>query len=389
MINAAIPKTMRRLLRSEPDLHIFSRFLRINWLFVLLICLLAGVGYIALYSAGGGNAKLYAEPQAIRFGFGLIMMICLAFFTPRMLRILSVPLYVISIVLLTLVLKIGHVGKGAERWINLAGFQFQPSEFAKIALVLMLATWFQRINRQEMGNPLRLIMPALLTLLPVVLVLKEPNLGTATIIGLLGASLFFAAGMRWWQIIILVVPLPFLGKFVYAHLHDYQKARIETFLNPEQDPLGAGYNIIQSKIALGSGGMWGEGYLHGSQGQLNFLPEKQTDFIFTMIGEEWGYIGSVVVIGLLMLIILSGMFMALRCRNRFGKLLALGITMDFFFYCAVNLSMVMGAIPVGGVPLPLISYGGSAMLTMMFGFGLLLSSWVHRDDPDPEIKSFF
>ncbi|QHI96355.1 rod shape-determining protein RodA [Aristophania vespae] len=380
---------MRRLLRSEPDLHILSRLWRINWFFVLLVCLLAGVGYVALYSAGGGNAKLFATPQIIRFGFGLIMMLCVAFFPPKMLRMLSVPIYGFSIILLTLVLKMGHVGKGAERWINLAGFQFQPSEFAKIALVLMLATWFQRVSRKEMGNPLRLIIPAIITLLPVILVLKEPNLGTGAIIGTIGASLFFAAGMRWWQIFILAAPIPFLGKFIYAHLHDYQKARIDTFLHPEHDPLGAGYNIIQSKIALGSGGMWGEGYLHGSQGQLNFLPEKQTDFIFTMIGEEWGYVGCIAVIALLSLIVLSGMFMALRCRNRFGRLVALGISMDFFLYCAANLSMVMGAIPVGGVPLPLISYGGSAMLTMMFGFGLLLSSWVHRDEPDPENTKFF
>lgn len=377
-----VPRTARRLLRAEPNLRMFSRLWQINWFFVLLICCLAGVGYIALYSAGGGRAEAFAQPQLIRFCFGLLMMLGVALASPRVLRMLSVPIYGLSILLLTLVLKMGHVGKGAERWINLGGFQFQPSEFSKIALVLMLSTWFYRIGRDRMGNPLRLIIPALLTLLPVVLVLKEPNLGTATIVGVIGASLFFAAGMRWWQIIILVSPLPFLGPFIYNHLHDYQKARIDTFLHPERDPLGAGYNILQSRIALGAGGRWGQGYLHGTQGQLSFLPEKQTDFIFTMIGEEWGYVGGVVVIGLLFLIMLSSMLIALRCRNRFGRLVGLGIAMDFFLYCVVNLSMVMGVIPVGGVPLPLISYGGSAMLTMMFGFGLLLSSWVHRDDPD-------
>ncbi|TPW34601.1 rod shape-determining protein RodA [Oecophyllibacter saccharovorans] len=360
----------------------FSRLWQVNWVFVLLVCALAGVGYIALYSAGGGSARAFAQPQLLRFGFGLPMMIGVALISPRLLRLLSVPIYLGAIALLVLVLKMGHVGKGAERWINLGGFQFQPSEFAKIALVLALATWFQRVSRRKLGNPLQLLIPAALTLLPVVLILKEPNLGTAVIVGVIGASLIFAAGMRWWQIILLVAPIPFMGHFVYDHLHDYQKARIDTFLHPEHDPLGAGYNILQSKIALGSGGMWGEGYLHGSQGQLNFLPEKQTDFIFTMIGEEWGYAGGLTVIILLSLVTLAGMLMSLRCRSRFGRLLALGISMDFFLYCAVNLSMVMGAIPVGGVPLPLISYGGSAMLTMMFGFGLLLSTWVHRDDPD-------
>ncbi|KXV33208.1 cell wall shape-determining protein [Gluconobacter thailandicus] len=376
-------KSDKRLLRAEPDFRPMARLLQVNWLYVLLVCLLAGVGYIALYSAGGGSAKPFAGPQIVRFGFGLVMMIAVALVSPRILRLVSVPMYLLSIALLGLVLRMGHVGKGAERWINLAGMQFQPSEFAKIGLVLMLATWFHRIGNERMGNPLRLVIPAILTLLPVVLVLKEPNLGTATIIGVIGATLFFAAGMRLWQIVILVAPIPFLGKFIYGHLHDYQKARIDTFLHPEHDPLGAGYNIIQSKIALGSGGMWGEGYLHGSQGQLNFLPEKQTDFIFTMIGEEWGFAGGIAVIGLLIVLTLGATLIAMRSRNQFGRLLGLGIAMDFFLYCAVNLSMVMGAIPVGGVPLPLISYGGSAMLTMMFGFGLLMSAWVHRNERDP------
>ncbi|GEM17316.1 rod shape-determining protein RodA [Gluconobacter oxydans] len=376
-------KSDRRLLRAEPDFRPMARLLQVNWLYVLLVCVLAGVGYIALYSAGGGSAKPFAGPQMVRFGFGLVMMIAVSLVSPRILRMASVPIYLLSVTLLALVLRMGHVGKGAERWINLAGMQFQPSEFAKIGLVLMLATWFHRIGNERMGNPLRLIPPALLTLLPVLLVLKEPNLGTATIIGVIGATMFFAAGMRLWQILLLVAPLPFMGKLIYSHLHDYQKARIDTFLHPEHDPLGAGYNIIQSKIALGSGGMWGEGYLHGSQGQLNFLPEKQTDFIFTMIGEEWGFVGGIAVITLLGTLVMGGMLIAIRSRNQFGRLLGLGIAMDFFLYCAVNLSMVMGAIPVGGVPLPLISYGGSAMLTMMFGFGLLMSAWVHRNERDP------
>lgn len=234
------------------------------------------------------------------------------------------------------------------------------------------------------GQPFVVNTASLIVLVPVGLVLKEPNLGTAVIIGGIGASLFFAAGMRLWQIVLLLLPVPSLIKFAYNHLHDYQRARITTFLHPENDPLGAGYNIIQSKIALGSGGMWGQGYLHGSQGQLNFLPEKQTDFIFTMIAEEWGFVGAAAVIGLLLMIILGGMIMAIHCRNRFGRLIALGISMNFFFYCLVNLSMVMGAIPVGGVPLPLVSYGGSAMLNVMLGFGLLLSTWVHRDSVDDE-----
>ncbi len=371
--------TDKRLLRAEPSFRILAKLWRVSWLYVLLICLLAGVGYGALYSAGGGSARPFAGPQSLRFGFGLLMMLGVAMLGPRVLVKLAWPLYAVSLLLLAAVLRMGHVGKGAERWLVLGGVQLQPSELAKIALALALAAWFHRIGQNRMGNPVFLLPPALMVAAPVALVLKEPNLGTAVIIAAVGAAIFLAAGIRLWQLALLVTPLPFLGRIAYAHLHDYQKARITTFLHPESDPLGAGYNIIQSKIALGSGGLWGQGYLHGTQGQLNFLPEKQTDFIFTMIAEEWGLVGGLSVMALLLLVILGGMLMAMRCRHQFGRLLGLGIAMNFFLYCVVNLSMVMGAIPVGGVPLPLISYGGSAMLTVMFGFGLLLSVYVHRD----------
>lgn len=369
----------RRLLRAEPNFSILSKLWRVNWLYIVLICALAGVGYVALYSTGGGAPRPYAGPQAARFGFGLVMMITVAMLPPKVLVRLAVPLYVVSLALLVVVLRAGHVGKGAERWIIIGGTQVQPSEYAKVALTLMLATWFARVPYARMGNPLQLIVPAVMVLVPVALVLKEPNLGTAVIIGGIGASMFFAAGMRLWQILLLCLPVPMLLKVAYAHLHDYQRARITTFLHPESDPLGAGYNIIQSKIALGDGGMWGQGYLHGTQAQLNFLPEKHTDFIFTTIAEEWGFAGGICVIALLLTLILGGMMMAIRSRNRFGRLLALGISVNFFLYCLVNLSMVMGAIPVGGVPLPLVSYGGSAMLNVMLGFGLLMSVWVHRN----------
>ncbi len=371
--------TDKRLLRAEPSFRVLAKLWRVSWLYVLLICVLAGVGYVALYSAGGGSARPFAGPQSLRFGLGLVMMLGVAMVSPPMLVRLAGPLYLFSLLLLAAVLHMGHVGKGAERWLVLGGVQLQPSELAKIALALALAAWFHCIGQARVGNPLFLIPPALMVAAPVALVLKEPNLGTAVIIAAVGGSIFLAAGMRLWQIALLVAPLPFLGDFAYRHLHDYQKARITTFLHPENDPLGAGYNIIQSKIALGSGGMWGQGYLHGTQGQLNFLPEKQTDFIFTMIAEEWGLVGGLSVMALLLVMVLGGMLMALRCRHQFGRLLGLGIAMNFFLYCVVNLSMVMGAIPVGGVPLPLISYGGSAMLTVMFGFGLLLSVYVHRD----------
>jgi rod shape determining protein RodA len=370
---------MDRRLWREPSFDIMAKVLQVNWIYVLLLCCLAGVGYTALYSAAGGSPEPYATRHAMRFAMGLLVALAIAFIDIRVIQKLAWPAYVAGVVLLVLVLRIGHVGKGAQRWLELGGLQLQPSEMMKLALILALASWFHKASWERMGNPLFLIPPAIAVAIPVGLILKEPNLGTATITALLGGTIFFAAGVRWWKFMLVVLPIPLLAKFVYAHLHDYQRARIDTFLHPENDPLGAGYNIIQSKIALGSGGMWGKGFLQGTQGHLDFLPEKQTDFIVSIIGEEFGFVGTLAVIGLLALIIIGGMLIALRCRHQFGRLVALGIACNFFLYVFVNLAMVMGAIPVGGVPLPLVSHGGSAMLTVMVGFGILLSVHVHRD----------
>jgi rod shape determining protein RodA len=370
---------MQRRLIREASFDITGKLWRINWGYVLLLCLLASIGYAALYSAAGGSAEPYATKHALRFAFSLVLMLGIALIDIRFIARLAWPLYGFSVFLLILVMRMGHVGKGAQRWIDIAGLQLQPSELAKIALVLALAAWFHRASWERMGNPLFLIVPILAVLVPVGLILKEPNLGTAVITALVGASVFFAAGVRWWKFLLVALPVPFAAHLVYSHLHDYQRARIDTFLNPENDPLGAGYNIIQSKIALGSGGMWGKGFLQGTQGHLNFLPEKQTDFIFTMIGEEFGLVGGLAALGLLGLIVLGGMSIALGCRNQFGRLVALGISFNFFMYVFVNIAMVMGVIPVGGVPLPLVSHGGSAMLTVMVGFGILMSAHVHRD----------
>jgi rod shape determining protein RodA len=285
----------------------------------------------------------------------------------------------VALALLALVARYGHSGKGAQRWIELGGVQVQPSELMKIALVLALASWFHRASWERIGNPLFLIPPAGTVLAPVALIVQEANLGTAVITAALGAAMFFAAGVRWWKFVMAALPVPFVASMAYSRLHGYQRARIDTFLQPESDPLGAGYNIIQSKIALGPGGMWGKGFLQGTQAHLDFLPEKQTDFIFTTIGEEFGFAGSVAVLALLGLIVLGGMAIALRCRHRFGRLVAFGIAGNFFLYVFVNIAMVMGAIPVGGVPLPLVSHGGSAMITAMLGFGVLMSVHVHRD----------
>jgi len=369
----------RRLIRAEPSFGLATKLGRISWAYVVLLCALAGVGYVALYSAAGGAPEPYAFRHVLRFGFGLLMMLGIALVDIRFIARLSWLVYGVSIGLLVLVLRMGHIGKGAQRWLDLGGLQVQPSELAKIGLVMALAAWFHRASWERMGNPLFLIPPAVMVIVPVGLILKEPNLGTAVIVGLVGASVFMAAGIRWWKMALVALPVPFVARFAFDHMHDYQRARITTFLNPESDPLGAGYNIIQSKIAMGSGGMWGKGFLQGTQGHLDFLPEKQTDFIFTTLAEEFGLVGGLAVLGVLACIVVGGMLIALRCRHQYGRLLALGISTNFFMYAFVNLAMVMGAIPVGGVPLPLVSHGGSAMLTVMFGFGLLMSVHVHRE----------
>jgi rod shape determining protein RodA len=355
-----------------------SKVWQISWFYVLLLCALAGVGYAALYSAAGAPEP-YASRHVLRFAAGLVLMVGVALVNIRFIARLAWPCYFAALGLLVLVLRFGHVGKGAQRWLDLGGLQLQPSELMKIALVLALAAWFHRASWERIGNPLFLVPPIVAVLLPVALIVKEPNLGTAVVTALLGIAMFFAAGVRWWKFALVALPIPFAAGIAYSHLHDYQRARIDTFLHPESDPLGAGYNIIQSKIALGSGGMWGKGFLQGTQGHLDFLPEKQTDFIFTAIGEEFGFVGSIAVMALLCLIVLGGMAIAMRSRNQFGRLVAFGIATNFFLYVFVNIAMVMGVIPVGGVPLPLVSHGGSAMITAMIGFGLLMSVHVHRD----------
>jgi rod shape determining protein RodA len=273
----------------------------------------------------------------------------------------------------------GAVGMGAQRWIDLGVIQIQPSEMMKIAAVLALARYFNGRTVEDVGRPLRLVVPALLILMPAGLVLKQPDLGTALMLVLCGAAMFFLAGVRVWQFGLVLAAGVGAVPVAWRFLRDYQKNRIYTFLDPENDPLGAGYHSLQSKIAIGSGGWSGKGFLMGTQSHLNFLPERQTDFIFTMLAEEWGFIGGLVLLGLYLLIFAYGFAIAMRSKNHFGKLLALGITTNLFLYVFINTAMVMGLIPVVGVPLPLISYGGTAMLTVMFGFGLLMSVYIHRD----------
>ena len=369
----------RRLLTESRGAGLVSKLWRVPWLFVLLLGGIAAIGYVALWTAGSGNPDAYAQKHALRFGFCLVIMLSIAFIDIRIILRFAWVGYAFALALLVLVLFHGNVGKGAQRWLDIGPVQLQPSELMKIMLALGLAAWFHRASWERMGNPLFLIPPALMVLIPVGLILKQPNLGTALITAMIGAAVFWAAGMRWWKFALIAGAAAIAAPIAYDHLRDYQRARITTFLDPESDPLGAGYNIIQSKIALGSGGMSGKGFLQGTQGHLNFLPEKQTDFIFTLIAEEFGFIGAMATLFMLLSVIVFCYIVAFRSRHQFGRLLAIGLGTNFFLYVFVNVAMVTGAIPVGGVPLPLISHGGSAMLTVMIGFGLLLSAYVHRD----------
>jgi rod shape determining protein RodA len=369
----------RRLLTRDRGAGILEKLWLIPWSFVLLLCAVAAVGYVALYSAGGGSPDAYASKHALRFGFGLVMMLSIAMIDIRLIAKLSWLGYAAGVGLLVLVALHGQVGKGAQRWIDIGPVQLQPSELMKILLVLALAAWFHRASWERVGNPLFLIPPVIAALVPVGLILKQPNLGTGMITLMVAGSVFWVAGVRWWKFAGILALAGAVAPIAYERLHDYQRARITTFLDPESDPLGAGYNIIQSKIALGSGGLWGKGFLQGTQGHLNFLPEKQTDFIFTMISEEFGLVGALTTLLLLALVIAFALMVAIRCRHQYGRLVAVGLGVNFFCYVFVNIAMVTGSIPVGGVPLPLISHGGSAMITTMLGFGLLMSVYVHRN----------
>ena len=361
------------------ELGFLAKLRAISWGLMLLVSLAAACGIAVLYSAADGEMQPWAATQTVRFGIALIPMIGAALLGIRHWFRAAYWAYAIALGLVVAVDLRGFVGMGARRWIDLGLIQLQPSSLMNIVLVLALARYFHTRSDEEIAHMRSLMPPALMVLIPAALVLKQPDLGTAIVLLMTGAALFFIAGvrLRFFALIALAV-----GAAVPAGWHllrDYQKSRIYTFLDPESDPLGAGYHILQSKIALGSGGFFGRGFLNGSQSHLSFLPEKQTDFIFTTLAEEFGFIGGIGLLALYSLMIGYGFVIALRCRNHFGRLLGLGIVTNFSFYVFINTAMVMGLIPVVGVPLPLISYGGTAMLAVMFGFGLLLNVGVHRE----------
>mgnify|MGYP006289659851 FL=1 len=363
----------------NPELTLGQKFLQVNWGLILLIAVLAAIGCVMLYSAADGSMTPWARRHAIRFAGGLVLLLVVAMFDIRFWFRWSYPIYLVGLLLLVAVEVMGVVGMGAQRWIQVGPLTLQPSEVMKVAIVMALARYFHGMSEEEIVRPTKLIGPLVLVALPTVLVLKQPDLGTSLILIMVSGALFFAAGVRLWKFGVVAALGAAAVPVAWQFLHDYQKQRVLTFLNPESDPLGAGYHILQSKIALGAGGMFGKGLLEGSQSHLNFLPEKQTDFIFTMLAEEFGLIGGVALLVLYAIVILYGFAIALRARNQYGRLLAIGLTANLFLYVFINIAMVMGLIPVVGVPLPLVSYGGTAMLAIMISFGLVISVYVHRD----------
>ncbi len=362
-----------------------AKLLYMNWGLILLILAVASMGFLMLYSVSGGNIARWAEPQMKRFGLGMAILFFVAMVPIHIWRNFSVLAYLGTLVLLLAVEFFGVVGMGAQRWIDLGFMRLQPSELMKITLVMVLAAYYDWLDVTKVSKLQYVALPVVMILIPVFLVLGQPDLGTGLLLLLGGAVVMFVAGVHWAYFAVVIatgvgaVYAVFTSRGTeWQLLQDYQYRRIDTFLDPSQDPLGAGYHITQSKIALGSGGWTGRGFMEGTQSRLNFLPEKHTDFIFTTLAEEFGFLGGISLLALYGLIIAFCVVSALRTRDRFASLMILGITSAFFFYFAVNMAMVMGLAPVVGVPLPLVSYGGSAMLVILAGFGLIQSAHIHR-----------
>jgi rod shape determining protein RodA len=362
-----------------------SKILYVNWALVVLLTAVASVGFIMLYSNAGGSFSPWAGPQMKRFAVGMILMLLIGMVPLWFWRNVSGLAYIGAFALLLVVEFFGDVGMGAQRWIDLGFMRLQPSELMKVTLIMLLASYYDSLDIKKVSHPLWVAIPVFLILLPTALVMNQPDLGTALLLVFGGAVVMFAAGVSLWYFGAVAAMGGGLIASVFTSrgtpwqlLKDYQYRRIDTFLDPSSDPLGAGYHITQSKIALGSGGWSGRGFMQGTQSRLNFLPEKHTDFIFTTLAEEFGFIGGVSLLLLYAGIIIFCISSAMKNKDRFGALVTIGVAATFFLFFAVNMSMVMGMAPVVGVPLPMVSYGGSAMLVLMVAFGIVQSAHIHR-----------
>lgn len=364
---------------KSQQLSIKDRFYNINWGYVLCIAVLAFIGIVVLYSAANGSWTPWAAKQLMRFGVSLGLMIFLALIDVKIYLKYSYVAYFLVLLLLIGVEVGGHIGMGAQRWIDLKLFKLQPSELMKITMVLVLAKYFHGCTLNKIQSLRGIIAPILMALFPAALIILQPDLGTALMLLFTTMIIFFVVGVQWWKFALVGGSAIAMAPIAWQFLHDYQKDRVLTFLDPERDPLGAGYHIIQSKIALGSGGVFGKGFLNGTQSHLNFLPEKHTDFIFTMLSEEFGMVGAVLVVLLNLVIIAYGYLFAFRITSYYGKLVVIGLNTNYFMYVFINIAMVLGLLPVVGIPLPLISYGGTVMLSVMASFGIILCMDINRN----------
>ena len=346
---------------------------RLPWRLIFLVAAIAGFGLLVLYSAAGGSVQPWALKQAVIFMVFLGIAVGMSWVRESTIKAVTFPLYAVTLVMLVGVEALGFVSKGAQRWLELGPIRLQPSEFMKPAIVLTLARFYELVPAGEIRK-WRAIWPALLLLgVPAFLILVQPDLGTCIMVVLCGVTVMFLAGLPWWIFAAPAAAVAVAAPIVYSMMHGYQRKRIDVFLDPESDPLGAGYHIAQSKIAIGSGGIWGKGFLHGSQSHLQYLPEGHTDFVFATMAEEWGLVGGVILICAFGAVIRWGMRVSQNARTRFAQLAAAGLSATIFFYVSINLLMVMGLAPVVGVPLPLVSFGGSAVMTVMICLGLLMA----------------
>ena len=371
--------TVSALTRPGERDRLIVKFSQIDWTFCLALCLIAGAGALMMFSVAGSSWEPWAAAHLFRFGFFFVVMVILAMVDLRVWFALAYPIYGLGLLLLVAVELVGDVRMGAQRWLDLGFISFQPSEIMKVGIVLALARFYHGVSADNARLSWWLLVPAAMIAAPVLLVAHQPDLGTAMLIALTGGAIVVLAGLSWkvigTAVVGFLVSIPPLVMFV---LHDYQRQRVMTFLNPESDPSGSGYHILQSKIALGSGGFFGKGYGLGSQSQLNFLPEKHTDFIFATLAEEFGFLGCASVLALYAAVIFMALRTAALAHSHFGRLAASGVTATFTLYVLINGAMVMGLAPVVGVPMPLLSYGGTVMMTVMIGFGLVKSVRVHR-----------
>lgn len=374
---------------QKSSVELLKKINKIPLTIVFLISLIACFGFVLMYSAAQGNMHPWAVRQIIHFSIFLPVMLFIGLIDIRFWYRSAYVFYYLALFLLVVVHLLGHKAMGATRWINLGFFKLQPSELMKICIVFALARYFHDLNNQPITFR-KIIIPGIMLIMPAILIIKQPDLGTGLILLMLGTMMFFLAGVKRWIFVVGFIMLAIALPLIWQFLHDYQKNRILTFLNPERDPLGSSYNIIQSKIAIGSGGFFGKGFMKGTQSQLQFLPEHQTDFIFTMLCEEWGFLGGFLLLITFSILIFYCYMIGFNAKAKFARLIAMGITSMLFLHIFINISMVMGLLPAVGVPLPLLSYGGTIMMTILIGFGLVISVHVHsKSHINNNLKKYF